>query len=63
MTDRSRLIEELSELVQSRAALEIYLEQDDRALARTVARHRAIADRIRRDGHIASSGLGLRPVE
>ncbi len=63
MTDRETLIEELTRLVPSRKARDVYLRRDDAALERTVARLREIERHSRSVGHVAATGADLRPVE
>ncbi len=63
MTDRETLIEELTRLVPSRKARDVYLRRDDAALERTIARLREIERHTSRVGHIAATGVDLRPVE
>lgn len=62
MTERDRMERELERLEPSRRARAVHLRRDDASLAAALERMKADEDRVRREGHIASSGFGLRPV-
>ncbi|MFH1796275.1 MAG: hypothetical protein ABIF45_17435 [Pseudomonadota bacterium] len=53
---------DLAGLVPSGRARDTYLRLDDDRLAAAIARLRRDEARLRRDGHIASTGFGLHKV-